>query len=498
MGDLQVRRRNDGQRPVVASRRARGLLAIAACLAIAGCTTGRAPREADVRLPAQFDAQAVAGSTIPLDRWWLVYHDPQMTALVEQALANGFDTRTALARLDEARALRRSTLARLGPQGGLETSAEVRQTEFLSGRQTIELPGATEPVELQPGGPQLNANLGFNVSWEMYLFGRRGATRRAADADLAAARFNAEGARVAVSAEIADTLFQARSLAVQVEDARETRRIQQELLRIARVRGERGLAATADAARVEADVAQSEAQLQELEAQLRTLRRSLLLLTGNAGADLDTLVVTPTLAPIPAPPSLIPGELLVRRPDVREAEARVEAAAGNLTLSELELFPRISFRPGLGLAQQPGVLGGTTAFWALGLGVSLPVLDRGRLLAEIDASGARAEQAVLGYERAVQTSYSEADQALTLLEADRNRVAVLRAGEQRARVAYDAAARRYRLGLDNLTSVLDAERAWRSARSAAAAAHGQALRRSVQTFRAFGGGWTPEPTPAAS
>ncbi|QAY77830.1 efflux transporter outer membrane subunit [Sphingosinicella sp. BN140058] len=458
-----------------------------------GCTTGRSPRAPDVRLPQAFDAQAAAGATIALDRWWTVYDDPQLTALVEQALATGFDTRTALARLDEARALRAATLAQLGPQGNIEGSREVRQTEDLGGQQSIDIPGIPPGFSLTPSGRSATANLNFNVSYELDFFGRRSAARRTAEGDFAAARFNAEASRVAVTAEIADTLFQARALAVQVEDARATLRIQEELLRIARIQGQRGLAPTADAARIEADVAQASAQLRDLEAQLRNLRRSLLLLTGNAGASLDTVPVTADLGAIPSPPALIPGDLLVRRPDVREAEARIQSAAGNLTTAELELFPRISLRPGLGLGLQRGTFESTTAFWAFGLGLTLPVLDRPRLLAELRASGARAEQAVLAYERAVQTAYSEADQAMTLLESDRNRFAVLDAGESRARVAFDAARRRYALGLDNLTAVLDAERAWRTIRSAAAAAHAQALRRSVQTFRAFGGGWTPAP-----
>jgi outer membrane protein, multidrug efflux system len=459
---------------------------------MAACSTGRTPRATEVRLPATFEGQPQTGAPVPLDRWWSVYDDPQLTALVDQALAAGFDTRTALSRVAEARALRASTLARLGAQGNLEGSGEVRHTENIGGEHGIDFPGIPSGFSLTPSGQSATANLGFNVSWELDLFGRRGASRRAAEGDFAAARFNAEATRVAAAAEIADTLFQARSMAVQIEDARATANIQTELLRISRTRADRGLGASADVARVEADVAQATAQLQELEAQLRTLKRSILLLTANAGAALSAVEVAPDLRAIPTPPALIPGELLVRRPDVREAEARIEAAAGNLTLAELELFPRITLQPGAGLGLQRGTFPSTTAFWAFGLGLSLPILDRGRLLAELRASGARAEQAVLGYERAVQTAYSEADQALTLLEADRNRVAVLRAGEGRARVAYDAAQRRYELGLDNLTTLLDAERAWRAARSAAASAHGQALRRSVQAFRAFGGGWTPE------
>jgi outer membrane protein, multidrug efflux system len=472
------------------SRAPRAAAFLLACILVGACTTGRAPRPPEAALPGRFEAPGAAVAQ-PLDRWWTVYGDPQLEGLVDQALARNFDARLALARLEEARALRSSRLAQIGPQGGIEGSGEVRQTEDIGGEQSVDIPGVPPGFSLTPSGTSAQANLGFNVSWELDLFGRNAATRRAAEGEFAAARFEAEAARAATAAEIADSLFEARAVAVQIEDARATLRIQEELARVARIRGERGLAPTSDTARIEADVAQATAQLRELEAQLRTLRRSLLLLIGNATAELDSFQVTADLGPVPAPPALIPGELLVRRPDVRQAEARIEAAAGNLTLAELELFPRITLRPGLGLGLQRGTFESTTAFWAFGVGLTLPVLDRARLLAELRASGARAEQAVLGYEQAVQTAYAEADQALTLLEADRNRLAVLEAGAQRARVAFDAAQRRYALGLEDLTAVLDAERAWRATRSAAAAAHAQALRRSVQTFRAFGGGWTP-------
>ena len=253
------------------------LLAVAL---IAGCTTGRTPRSPEVRLPQAFDAASVAGATIPLDRWWTAYDDPQLAGLVEQALANGFDTRTALSRLEEARGLRSASLAQLGPQGNIEGSGEVRQTEDLGGQQGIDIPGIPSGFSLTPSGLSGTANLDFNVSYELDFLGRRGAARRTAEGDFAAARFNAEASRVAVTAEIADTLFQARALAVQLEDARATLRIQEDLLRAARIRGERGLAPTADAARVEADVAQASAQLRDLDAQLRTLRRSILLLTA--------------------------------------------------------------------------------------------------------------------------------------------------------------------------------------------------------------------------
>jgi outer membrane protein TolC len=128
-------------------------------------------------------------------------------------------------------------------------------------------------------------------------------------------------------------------------------------------------------------------------------------------------------------------------------------------------------------------------FGAIGGNILLPLFDRARLKAELRGASARAEQAVLGYERVVQTAYSEVDQALVRLAADRQRVTILEAGLARAQRAYDAALKRYDRGLSDLQELLDAERTFRSARTALTAARVDALQRSVQAFQALGGGW---------
>ena len=110
-------------------------------------------------------------------------------------------------------------------------------------------------------------------------------------------------------------------------------------------------------------------------------------------------------------------------------------------------------------------------------------------MAQLGAEGARAEQAVLAFERTVQTAFSEADQALIRLAADRRRVALLEDGVARARKAYEAAQKRYELGFADLQQLLDAERAYRATRVSLTSARVDALQRSVQVFQTLGGGW---------
>lgn len=383
--------------------------------------------------------------------------------------------------------MRASALSRFDPQGAVQGSAELRQTEDLEdgdvGGGTAGSAGFTST------GRTRTAGLSFPVSWELDLFGRRAAARRAADADLAAARFEFEATHSTLVAELARSLFQARGLAVQLEDARAIAGIQKEVLDLVNRRVEHGLAAASEADRVAADVAQTDAQAEGVEGELKATRRALLVLLGDGLDPLSSLSVADDIGTVPVVPTTLPGDLLVRRPDVRQAEARICAAAGNVRLAELEFFPRLTLEPSAGLSWQRGVLDSSTGFWAPGAGLTVPILDRPRLSALLQAEGARGEQAVIAYERSVQTAYSEADQALTRLEVDRRRVLTLVDGEVRARRAYDAALLRYQRGFSDLQVVLDAERAWRATRTALTSARIDALLRSVQAFQALGGGW---------
>jgi outer membrane protein TolC len=261
------------------------------------------------------------------------------------------------------------------------------------------------------------------------------------------------------------------------------------LTELVRTRAGRGLAATSQVDQVESDLAQAGAQATDLAAALDASRRALLVLIGSGTEPLQTLAIATNDVAVPTVPASIPGDLLVRRPDVREAQARLASQSRNVRLAELAFYPTITPQATLGYNTQTGGLATTTVFGAIGGNVLLPLFDRARLKAELRGASARAEQAVLGYERVVQTAYSEVDQALVRLAADRQRVTILEAGLTRAQRAYDAALKRYDRGLSDLQELLDAERTFRSARTALTAARVDALQRSVQAFQALGGGW---------
>lgn len=483
-------------------------LVLGVALLLAGCATGHV-RPAETAVPAAFEAATPPGAPIAIDRWWTLFGDAQLTALEDEALARGFSVREALARLEEARAVRREVGSQFGPQGDIQGSASRQRTYNLDGNSGVAPTtgtgtGTGAGIGTGAGTPTTGAGFGFSVPgtidsyslslpvrWELDLWGRVGAARRYANADLAAARFAYQGARTTLAADVATQLFQARGAAVQLDNARETLRIRTELRRAVAVRAERGIAPRADLNRVDVDLATAQADAAAAEAQLFVARRSLLALLGRAGDRLETVPIAATLTDAPPVPAGLPADLLVRRPDVLEARARLEGALGRLRTAELAQLPTITLTPSAGLNVTRGVFRATTGFWSIGAGLLVPLLDRARLRAQVGQADARTEQAVLAFERTIQSAFSEADRLLAQLNADRRRVAALTTGEARARASYDAALTQYRLGLTDLTTLLDVESTWRLARAQTAAARVDALSRSVQLFKALGGGWDP-------
>lgn len=463
-------------------------LAVVATLAVAACAS---TRDVDTRLPAAYEAPAATAAPDPalLDAWWTAFGDPQLNALVDQALAASPDARTAAARLREARAVRAGALTAFLPQGNLRGSGSKTENKVVDGT-VISVPGFSS------AGDSETYSANFDVSWELDLFGRLWATRRAANAEIAAARLDYEAARASLAANVADGYFQARGLAIQLDDAKATERIQSELYRVASIRAERGLGSTADADRVAGDLAQARSSVAQLEAELQAQRRNLLILTGRGIEPTASLPVTAEVGAVPEVPAVVPAELLARRPDVRRAEAMLVSALGRLDYAKLAFFPTFKLAPGIGLqkSEQPSY-SATIQSWTIGANVTVPVLDIPRLLSELKAQDARTEQAAIAYEKAVQTAYGEAENALVQLAADRRRLALLDAGEDRAERAFEASRRGYGAGLVDLQTTLNNEQAWRAVRTQETAAQVQALRRAVQAYKALGGGWPLESAP---
>jgi len=360
-------------RRLIDSRFIRGFLcAAAAAPLLAACATGQV-RDADVRVPVAYEGTQPAEKAPAafLDNWWVLYNDAQLTGLVEQALSNSPDAKDAASKLEQALGVRQAALTSYNPQGQLQASISKPNYNSLNPAKTS-IPGFN-PVDFL--GIQTES-IGFAVTWEIDLFGRRAAARRSANADLETARFTYDATRWSLAASVADSLFQARGLAIQLDQANETLRIQNQLNGVSKARADHGLSPGSDAAQTQANVDAAQSQVESLTAQLAAARRQLLLLVGRG---IDPLASLPMAAEVGAPPPVpaaVPGELLTHRPDVRAAQQRVESAIGRLSLSKRALLPTFSFQPSVGLTQQGSGPDTQFSYWTLAAGATAPILDR--------------------------------------------------------------------------------------------------------------------------
>jgi NodT family efflux transporter outer membrane factor (OMF) lipoprotein len=471
---------------------------LAAASALAACASG--VRKADVSLPAAYEAPpgSVALTSEELDAWWVIFGDATLNRLEDEALRESPDAETQMSRLREAHATSASEILKTLPSGDITGGASHKHTEQIGGQRNPLFPIS---------GDSEDEFGNFNVSWELDFLGGIITAQQAARADFAATRFNVESARASLVANVADSYFLARGLAIQLDDANEILRIDRELLRVATIKAQRGIGASSDADRIAGDLALVQSRVEGLTADLHAAQRLLLILIGRGHDPVETLPVVADVPDPPPVPAAVPGDLLTRRPDVREADWQMRAAALKTKLAKEQVFPNFVLQPALGLSRsvapgvnvvpsgqsftfEPAQQSTASGFWSYGVGFTTPVLDIPRLLEDAKAQGARAEQAVIAYEKAVQSAYGDAENALVELNADEQRIKVLEDGEARAHRAYQAAETSYNNGLNDLTSMLDAQQTWRANRSELTAERVQALRRAVQTYKALGGGWT--------
>jgi NodT family efflux transporter outer membrane factor (OMF) lipoprotein len=434
-----------------------------------------------------------------LDQWWKLFADAQLDTLVDEALKSAPDARDAMARLEQANAVRQGQIDQLYlPSGSLSVTGTHTDTSLLSGGGPGGNGGFGGGGGFVAEGPTNSFQGSFNTSWELDLWGRRAAARKSLDADFYTAAFTYEATRTALIANVAQSLFQARGLALQLRDAIETARIAHELARVSQVKFNHGLAAQGDADQATANAESADAQAESLRAQLEVARRTLLVLIGRGFDPLETLPASPIVGTPPPVPATAPGELLRRRPDVRAAEWRITSAMGVLKVDELAVLPTIKVSPGVSITKTTGPFGVADSAWSVGANLTQPILDRPRLIEAIHAQRAVAEEYVIAYEKAVQTAYGDAETAFTYLESDTRRVQMLTGAEHRAESAYEKARIGYARGFNDLTAALQAETTWRNTRSQLTSAQTTQMQRAVQVFKAIGGGWTPERPAAAT
>ena len=279
--------------------------------------------------------------------WFQIFDDPVLQTLVREAIANNLDLQAAVARVEEARARAGIAKSFLYPQVGAGFNYGVR--------------GATSTNETSEGGESdtvhQSANYGFQLSWELDLFGKLRRQHEAALAIVLATDQARRGVIVTLVADVATNYFLLRELDLQLEIARETLRLNDETVTYFQNRLQGGVSNRLELDRIQANRALTAASIPDLEQQIAVVENLISLLAGRVPGTVTRERLTETEAVPPFIPPGLPATLLERRPDVVQAEQLLVAANADIGVAKALFYPTISLTGFFG-----GVSGDLTKF----------------------------------------------------------------------------------------------------------------------------------------
>ncbi|MDM7996436.1 MAG: efflux transporter outer membrane subunit [Acidobacteriota bacterium] len=426
------------------------------------------------------------------DNWWAHYGDPTLDTLVQTALSRNLEIRIAEQRIEQARALTGEAKSALQPSLNLNAGAQRIRGGYQAG--FVRVPQGAENGSgrsfIAPFETGLvSANL--DTRWEISFWGPNSKRLNASKADLQEQIELQNEVRLIVGAEVARQYFELRGIEDQITVARRNLKNQEQLLELLRVRSQSGLSTELDVERQSAALASLDASipLLELQRSLRMHRLAVLLADSGFG----TQKLEPKVSSI-RPPRLqagIDSELLKRRPDVRAAYARIQAAAARAQQARSELYPRLLLTGAAG-RQSTSVSGltlGSGTFFNIGPQLVLPLFTGGKIRANIEATNAQLEEESLAYESELLAAFQEAEDAIAGYRLQQERFSKLEEALARARTALALSEELYRAGLGDFLEVLDAETRVVELELAMAESRASLLVQSTLLYKALAGGW---------
>jgi len=464
--------------------------AICSLCLLGGCVQGPDYAKPRVEIPSTYrsaDAVPFIASSVTRDHWWVGYGDRHLDALVDEALANNRDLRIAAARVDEFAAILAGTKSQALPQIGYDLSGNrARASERKI------------PSFVDPTSTTFSALL--SASWEIDLWGRIRRETEAARANLLATEEARRGVTLTVISSVIISYITLLDLDEQLRVSEETVAGRKESVDVFEKRLAAGWVSEFEMAQVRGEYEGALASLPPIRQAIATQENALSVLLGrNPGPivratpeELDTFHQLTV-------PAGLPSELLIRRPDILQAEQQLIASNALIGAARALFFPRITLTGLFGFAS--GSLGslfsGPSRTWSFTGDVAGPIYTGGGLTAAVEQAEARREQSLNNYELVIQNAFRDVDDSLVAVQqsaefrdAIRKRVETLSRGVELAKA-------RYENGYSDYLEVLDTERSLFSAQLQLASARGDYQRALVNLYRALGGDWTSVPPSAA-
>lgn len=463
--------------------------ACAALLLLAACTVGPDYQRPELTLPESWPTKqegqgdAVVKANSAGEQWWHLYADATLDQLEDEALAHNADIQVAAARVLEVRAQLGITEADQYPVVSANVSESRTRTTRVG---TVPLPASVPTV-------QNFSHAVLNASYELDLWGKFRRASEAARADLLSAESAKNTVRLTLTTQVAQQYFTLIALDAQEAALNRLLASRQERLALNHRQLEVGMLSEYDLHQTEADVATVQSQLSTLVQTRSRQETALTLLLGRSPRDVmnSSLQRGQPSLPLVSVPEGLPADLLLRRPDLNDAEQKLVALNARIGVARAQYFPSI------GLTSYAG--SESTAFSKLFTSpsrvfqfagsVTEPIFNAGRLGFMVDAAQARRDQALIQYKQAVANAFGDVRNALSAQDAAKQVLAFETARSEALTSAYKQAELRFKTGVSSRLELLDVERNLLQAQLNKADAERAQRSAVADLFKALGGGW---------
>ncbi len=447
---------------------------------LAGCVDAPSTVPSQTALKPQSLGLSAAPTPAIGDAWWKAFGDPQLDALIDQALAGSPTLQIALARMREAQAQLSVSRAATYPQITLD--GQEQRTHFSSNY-----------IIPPPFGGTMRwyGQVQANLSWSLDLFGKQAAEVDAARSSSEAAALDAEAARLALAGSVTHAYISLDRAYLLADVADETVKQREGVLRLTAGRVNSGLDSKASDEQAKALLAIAKEDSIRAKAVRELAVHQIAALVGR-GADAYNISRPKLDRSALALPAMLPADLLARRADIAAAEARIDAATAGRHAAHQAFYPDINLIGAAGFAAigLSTLFSGGSGQYGIGPAIHLPIFDAGELRAKYAGATAQLDEAVASYNQSVVGAVKQTADAITDLQSLEGQAAQQREALRASNASFDLATRRYRSGLSPQLNVLSAEDVLIQAKRQDASISADLLSARVSLLMALGGGYT--------
>ena len=448
------------------------------CALLAACTVGPDYKRPQTPMPQAW-TNGAAGQAWPDAEWWKQFHSDELNTLVQQALANNYDIKAAMARVRQADAQLQISGATLFPSVDLDANTQRAQASAKR--------GTTQNAVT-------NSNsVGALASYELDFWGKNRSTIAANQAAVHYSQYDQQAVQMTTLTSVANTYFDLLATKTRLAAAQGNLAAAERLLQSLKNKFTNGVASSLDVAQQENVVATERATLPPLALQAQQDQNALAVLVGSLPQGFDPDTSKTNLSNITAP-EIQPGltsELLERRPDVAKAEANLVEIHENINAARAALFPDITLtvEGGYGSSVLSNMFKPGGEFFTLGAGLTQPLFHAGALSGAVELEKARYDELLQDYQKAVISAFSDTENNLAANARNAELLSAQQTAAQTAQHAYQLSQQQFQAGIVDISSVLNTERTMYTAQDSLVQAQLIKLEATVNLYAALGGGW---------